>query len=63
MIGHKTVRPNLDPGLARLLSQQVSIDLLVAVLKKDRLPTISTLRNAMRKAGNHLTRQSRNGEN
>ncbi len=35
MIGHETVRPHLDPGLARLLGQQISIDFLVAVLKKD----------------------------
>jgi hypothetical protein len=63
MIGHETVRPHLDPGLARLLSQQISINLLVAVLKKDRLPTIPTLRNVVRKTGNHRTRQSCHGEN
>jgi hypothetical protein len=34
MIGHETVRPHLDPGPAGLLSQQISINLLVAVLKK-----------------------------
>jgi hypothetical protein len=45
VIGRETVRPNLDPGLARLLSQKISIDCLVTVIKKDRLPTISTLRN------------------
>ena len=50
MIGHESVRPHLDSGLTGLLSQQVSINLLVAVLKKDRLPTIPTLRNVMRKA-------------
>jgi hypothetical protein len=44
MIGHETVRPHLDPGLAGLLGKQISINLLVAVLKKDRLPTISTPR-------------------
>ena len=32
------------------------INFLVAVLKKDRLSTIPTLRNVMRKAGNHRTR-------
>jgi hypothetical protein len=63
MIGHETVRPHLDAGLARLLSQQISIDLVVAVLKKARLPTIPTLRNVMRKAGNHGSRQSCHGEN
>jgi hypothetical protein len=61
--GHETVRPYLDSGLARLLSQRIPIDLLVAVLKKDRLPTVPTLRNVMRKASNHPTRQSCHGEN
>jgi hypothetical protein len=51
MIGHETVRPYLDSGLARLLGQQISINLLIAILKKDRLPTIPTLPNVMRKAG------------
>jgi hypothetical protein len=63
VIGHETVRPHLESGLARLLSQQISIHLLVPVLKKDRLPTIPTLRHGMRKAGNHRTRQSCHGEN
>ena len=63
MIGHKTVRPHLDSGPARLLSQQVSINLLVAALKKDRLLTIPALRNVMRKAGNHRRRKSCHGEN
>ena len=57
MVGHETVGPHLDPGLARLFGQQISINLLVAVLKKDRLPTIPTLRNVMRKASNYRTRQ------
>jgi hypothetical protein len=38
MIGHETVCPHLDSGLARLPSQQISINFLVAVLKKDRFP-------------------------
>jgi hypothetical protein len=63
MIEHEIVRPHLDSGLARLLGQQISIDLLVAVLKEDRLTTIPTLCNVMRKAGNHRTRQSCHGEN
>jgi hypothetical protein len=55
MIGHETVRPHLDPDLARLLSQQISINLLGAVPKKDRLPTIPTMRNVVRKTGNYRT--------
>ena len=48
------VRPYLDCRLPRLLSQQISIDLLVTVLKEDRFPAIPTLRNVMRKACNHV---------
>jgi hypothetical protein len=57
--------PPIPPycGLARLLSEQIPINLMVAVLKKDRLATIPTLCNVMRKAGNHCTRQSCHGEN
>jgi hypothetical protein len=46
-----------------LLGQQISINLLVAVLKKDRFPTVPALRNVMRKASNHRTRHSCHGEN
>jgi hypothetical protein len=62
MIGHEAVCPHLDSGLARLPSQQISINFLVAVLKKDRFPTIPTLYNVMRKPGNHRPRQSCHGE-
>jgi hypothetical protein len=50
MIGHETVGPHVDSGLARLISQKIPTDLLVAVLKKDRLSTISALRNMMGRA-------------
>ena len=48
MIGHETVRPNLDPRLARLLGQQIAIDLVVAVLEEDRLSSIPALRHVVR---------------
>jgi hypothetical protein len=40
-----------------LLSQQIPIDLLVAVLERDRLPTIPTLDNVMwkKQSGNSIT--------
>ena len=63
MIGHETVCPHLDCGLTRLLSEQIPINLLVAILKKDRLTTIPTLCNVVREAANHCTRQSCHGEN
>jgi hypothetical protein len=61
MIGHETVGTGLDPRLARLLGQQIAIDLMVAVLKKDRLPPIPTLRYVMWKAGNYHAGESRHG--
>ena len=63
MIGHQAVRPHLNCRLARLLGLQISINLLIAIFEKDRLPTVPTLRNVMRKAGNHHTRQSCHAEN
>ena len=47
-----------DSALARLLSKQITINLLVAILKKDRFPTIPTLREVIRKPSNPRTRQS-----
>jgi hypothetical protein len=52
-----------NPAMRVLLSQQIPINLLVAVLEKDRLPTIPTLRNVMWKVSNHRTGQSCHGEN
>lgn len=63
MVWHQTVRPNLDCGLACLFSQQISINVLVTVLKEDRLPAIATLRHVMREAGYHHASQSSHGEN
>ena len=50
MIGHQAqaIRPNRNAGLQRLLGQQIEINFVVAVFKKDRLAPIATLRHMMR---------------
>jgi hypothetical protein len=45
MIGHETIRPNLNPRFARLLGQEISVDLVVAILEEDRLPPIPASRH------------------
>jgi hypothetical protein len=47
MIGMRQYAPHLDPGLARPLGQQISINILVAVFEEDWLPAIATLRYVM----------------
>jgi hypothetical protein len=42
VVGHQEFCPDLDFGLARLLGEQVSINLVVAVLKDDGLAAISS---------------------
>jgi hypothetical protein len=54
--------PPADPELARLFSQQVKIDFVIAVFKEDCLAPIATLRHMMRKPGDHDTRQSSHTE-
>lgn len=63
MIGHETVGPHPHFGLARLLGQEIPINILIAIFKEDRLPAITTLRYVMRKASDHHARQSCHGEN
>jgi hypothetical protein len=48
MIGHKAICPNLNLCLSRLLSQQIAVDLMVTVLKKERLSPVPTLCDVMR---------------
>jgi hypothetical protein len=57
MIGHQTVHPNLDPCLARLLGQQIAIDLVVAVLEEDGLSSIPALRHVV--GGPAITKRAR----
>jgi hypothetical protein len=51
-VGHQTPRPSLQPGLARLLGDQVQTDRLVAVPEKDRLTPGAPRGDVMRTSGN-----------
>lgn len=53
MIGHKAVRPYLDPVSLRRVSQQIEIKGVIPVLKERPLATIAALRQMMRNAGQY----------
>ena len=53
MVGHQTIRPHRNTCFARLLRQEIAIDLMVAVLKKDCLSPLPTLGYVVREANNH----------
>jgi len=50
--------PYVNFRLPRLSGQQVQIDFVIAVLKKDRLAPVATLGNMMRKPRNHNSSQA-----
>jgi len=50
VIGHETIGPHLDLGLAHLFGEQIQIDLLIARLEEDRLAAIAARSNAVRDA-------------
>ena len=52
VIGHKAIRPNLDPTFLAPVGHQFHISRIVFIAKKRLLPTISTL--------GHMMRQTRN---
>ncbi len=58
MIGHQTVRPDIDLRLAHLLGEDVAIDVLVAVFEEDRLAPIAARGYVMRAPANGDARQS-----
>ena len=61
VIGHQAIGPHCGPGLAHPLGQQIEIDVLIAVLEKDRLAPIAPRRHMVRAAGNHDARQTGHG--
>ena len=63
VIRHQAVCPNLDAKFARLLGRQVAIDFLVAVLEKDRLAPIATLRDVVRNIRNDDARETGHARN
>jgi hypothetical protein len=48
VVGHETVRPHLDTGLAGLLGEHVAVDVLIPILKEDRLTPIAPRREVVR---------------
>ena len=62
MVGHEAIGPDLHAGLARLLGQQIAIDLMIAVLEEDRLPPVAALGLVMREAGNDQAGEARHGK-
>jgi len=50
--------PPANARLQRLRGQQVAIDFVVAILKENGLAPVATLRDMMRKSGNHDTSNS-----
>jgi hypothetical protein len=53
VVGRQAIGPDLDARFPRPLSQKITIDLLIAVLKEDRLSPVSPLGDVMRQAGDH----------
>ena len=58
MIGHKTIRPNLDPSFPTPVGHQFDISRIVFIAKKRLLPTIPALGYVMWQARNDQSCQS-----
>ena len=50
MVGHQAIGPHLNPRLACLLGQQIAINILITVLKEDRLTPITSRGDVVRDA-------------
>lgn len=61
VVGHQTPGPDGDRMSAHLLGQHVAVDVLVAVLEKDRLAPVAPRGHMMRKAGNDDAGEARHG--
>jgi hypothetical protein len=53
VVGHETVRPNLDPAFPAPVGHQFHVGRVVSIAKKRLLPTISTLGYVMRQTRNN----------
>lgn len=51
VVGHEAIGPDLNARLVHLLGQKVAIDVLVAILEKDRFTSIAPRRDMMRTTG------------
>ena len=53
MIRHQAAGPQLDACLHGLLGQLIAINLLIAILEKDRFTPVATLGHVVRKSRNY----------
>ena len=56
VVRHQAVRPNLDVMCTAPLTRQIQIRLIILITKERLLPTVSPLRDMVRKAGSNDTR-------
>jgi len=61
MVGHQAMAPDLDPVLARLLGEQVTVEFMVGVREEHGLAPIAALGDMMRQAGDDETRDASRG--
>ena len=59
VVWHQAVSPHLHVRLTRLLAKKIAVNLLIAIFKENRFPTIATLRHVMRETGYHHAGQTR----
>ena len=53
VVGHEAIGPDLDTPAPDLFRQKIAVDLLVAVLKENRLAPVSTLGDVVGQSGNN----------
>jgi hypothetical protein len=58
MVGHQAPGPDLHVPPHGLPGQQIAIDVLVAVLEEDRLPTLATLGNMVGRMADNAAAQA-----
>jgi hypothetical protein len=59
VVWHQAVSPDFHIRLARLLPQEIAVNLLIAVFKENRFSAIATLRHVVRETRYHHSRQTR----
>ncbi len=59
VIGHQTVRPDLDASFPGLLGQEAVIDVLIGVFEENRLSSIAAPRHVMRAVGDDDASETR----
>ena len=53
VVGHQTIGPAGNPGLAASFRQQVAVQRVIVIAEEDALAPVSPLRDVVRNAGNH----------